>query len=227
LGALQALGLTPEKLALSARRLQRARAALERSVDEFCDPLRHTLTTDPRGFIRVDREALRRAPLEIAIRLLGRAVAAAGGAGAPVPLAKLEALAEAIGACACGHWTLARAKITAKRGEILIEREPGRIPPPRLRLPGGARALWDGRFLVSAGSDLIGDIEVRALGDEGLREVTKALAIAPAPHGALRGLPAFWREGRLIAVPNLGYWAPGEPRRSLSAIFAPTCSCKA
>jgi tRNA(Ile)-lysidine synthase len=228
LGALQALGLTPEKLALSARRLQRARAALERSLDDLCDPLRHTLTTDPRGFIRIDREALRRAPLEIAIRLLGRAVATAGGAGAPVPLAKLEALAEAIGACACGHWTLARAKVTAKRTEILIEREPGRIPPPRLRLPGGAQALWDGRFLVSAGSDLTGDIEVRALGAEGLREATKALAITPdAPRGALRGLPAFWREGRLIAVPNLGYWAPGEPRRSLSAIFAPTCSCKA
>jgi tRNA(Ile)-lysidine synthase len=228
LGALQELGLTPEKLALSARRLQRARAALERSVDDFRDPLRHALATDPRGFFRIDREALRRAPLEIVIRLLGRAVAAAGGAGAPVPLAKLEALAEAIGACACGHWTLARAKITATRGQILIEREPGRLPPPRLRLPGGAQALWDGRFLVSAGSDLNGDIEVRALGAAGLREAAKTLAMtSDAPRSALRGLPAFWREGRLIAVPNLGYWAPGEPRRSLSAIFAPTCSCKA
>jgi tRNA(Ile)-lysidine synthase len=228
LGALQALGLTPEKLALSARRLQRARAALERCVDDFCDPLRHALTTDPRGFIRIDREALGGVPLEIGVRLLGRAVAAAGGAGALVPLAKLEALAEAIGACACGHWTLARAKITATRGQILIEREPGRVPPPRLRLPGGAQALWDGRFLVSAGSDLTGDIEVRALGAAGLREAAKTLKItADAPRGALRGLPAFWREGHLIAVPSLGYWAPGEPRRSLSAIFAPTCSSKA
>jgi tRNA(Ile)-lysidine synthase len=228
LGALLALGLTREKLALSARRLQRARVALERSVDDFCDPLRHTLTTDPRGFIRIDAEALRRAPLEIAIRLLGRAVAAAGGARAPVPLAKLEALAEAIGACASGHWTLARAKITATPGQILIERERGRVPPPRLRLPVGTQALWDGRFLVSAGSDLSGDIEVRALGAAGLREAAKTLAIIrDAPRGALRALPSFWREGRLIAVPNLGYWAEGEPRRSLSAIFAPTGSSKA
>jgi len=227
LRALQALGLTKEKLALSARRLQRARVAVECSVEVFCDPLRQAMTTDPRGFIRIDAEALRRAPLEIAIRLLGRAVATAGGAVTPVPLTKLEALADGIRACASGHWTLARAKITTTRGQILIAREEGRVPPPRLLLPVGAQALWDGRFLVSAGRDLTGDIEVRALGAAGLREAAKATVIADAPRGALLGLPAFWRDGRMIAVPNLGYWAPGEPRRSLSAVFAPTCSSKA
>jgi tRNA(Ile)-lysidine synthase len=228
LRALEAVGLTQDKLALSARRLQRARAALECSVEEFCDPRRHVLTSDPCGFIRIDAEALRRAPLEITIRLLGRAVAAAGGAGLPVPLAKLEALADALRRRGLGHWTLARAKITATCGQILIAREPGRIPPPRLLLARGAHALWDGRFLVSAGNDLTGDIEVRALGAAGLREAARCVAISPdAPRGALWALPSFWREGRLIAVPNLGYWAPGEPRPSLSAIFWPTCSCKA
>jgi tRNA(Ile)-lysidine synthase len=225
-GGLQALGLTGRALALSARRLQRARAALERAVFEFCDPCRGQVTADACGLIHIDAAALRRAPLEIAIRLLLHTVALAGGADRPVPLAKLEAVAAAIFARDRGAWTLARAKITATATALLIARERGRLPPPPLLLKPGDAALWDGRFLVAAAGDLGHAVEVCALGREGLSAAARLVAIPEAPQEALLLVPAFRGDGRLLAVPSLGYWEAGLSA-SLSAVFAPLCRCNA
>ena len=224
-GTLAALGLTRDSLALSARRLQRARAALERAVDAFCEPRAAMVTTAPSGFVRFGGAALRDQPREIAIRALLRAVAAVGGGGGRVSLAKLEAVAEGICARECGAWTLARTKITATPASVLIVREAGRTPPPRLALAAGQEALWDGRFLVRAAGD-VASVEVRALGPDGVRAAAAAGAACPAaPPGVLEHVPAFYRDGLLIAVPSLGYWVAPELRSALTAIFAPICSC--
>src|SRR5262249_45682856 len=53
-GELEQLGLTSEKLALSARRLGRASAALEQAVAEYCDPAAKRFATNRLGFIRID-----------------------------------------------------------------------------------------------------------------------------------------------------------------------------
>jgi hypothetical protein len=176
--------------------------------------------------IRIAAPALRAAPAEIAVRVLSWAVAAAGGSDAPVPLASIEAVAEALatgpatGAWTTGAWTLARAKIAATAGRILIEREPGREPPPAITLAPGSQALWDGRFLVAAGPGLASAVEVRALGTDGVRE---ARSVVQLPSGvsaaALRALPAFWRAERLIAVPSLGFWPEEGARAALCARF--------
>ena len=91
-GHLDALGLTPDMLALSAARLARARRAIEDMVDDLCGPHAGAVRVDPCGVVLIDRAPLRGAGEEIALRLLERAVAAAGGSGERVPLGKLEAV---------------------------------------------------------------------------------------------------------------------------------------
>ena len=93
-GHLEALGLSDEMLASSARRLSRARTALDVVTDDLCGEKAGLVLTDPCGLFRIDRERLRRAPEEIALRVIGRCIAAPGGLGAPVSLAKLEPLLE-------------------------------------------------------------------------------------------------------------------------------------
>jgi tRNA(Ile)-lysidine synthase len=223
---LEALGLTADMLTSSARRLQRAREAIERSVADFCAPDKGHVAIDPCGVIRIDAPALRAAPAEIAVRVLSWAVAAAGGLDAPVALASIEAVAEALatgpatGAWTTGAWTLARAKIAATTGRVLIEREPGREPLPAITLAPGSQALWDGRFLVTAGPGLDSAVDVRALGPDGVREARRAVQLpSDVSAPALRALPAFWRAERLIAVPSLGFWPEAGARGALCARF--------
>ena len=63
--------------------------------------------------------------------MIGRCIAAAGGAAEPVSLAKLELLVAGVqerGSVWQGHRTLARAHVVVEGGFVQIEREPGRAP---------------------------------------------------------------------------------------------------
>src|SRR5262245_26691079 len=183
----EALGLSSGMLALSARRLQRARAALEAITDDHCAAHGGLVHTDPCGAFRIDRQRLRRAPQEIALRLMGRCISAAGGLPEPTPLAGLEPLVARVwgggSAEADGAWTLARAHIRAIGDAIAIEREPGRRPLPIATVTAGAKLLWDGRFSVAIGPAFEGRLEVRALARAGLAELKRrgrAIKASPA-----------------------------------------------
>ena len=225
--ALDALGLTSDKLALSVRRLQRARVALDALTDTYCAEDRGIVRTDRCGFFRIDREGLGQVPEEIFLRVIGRCIAAAGGSAEPVSLAKLEPIVTALrgrGGHEPAGWTLARAHITVD-GQIedgpaiQIEREPGRLPLPCLSVAGGTRALWDGRFDIAIAEALEGGrLEVRALGGAGLRELERlGHAFKRAPPQ--RFVPSFWRGSDLLAVPTLDFWAGEEPAGLISATF--------
>jgi tRNA(Ile)-lysidine synthase len=218
---LEALGLTTEMLALSARRLQRARTAVERAVADFCAPGNGRVGIDPCGVIRIERVALGSLPAEIALRILSWAIAAAGGSDEPVAFASVETMTEALSAAsATGTWTLARAKIIASDERIVLEREPGREPPSTVRLEPGMRAVWDGRFLVSASERSSAVIDVRALGIDGVRQARAAVLLPKDVSAeALRLLPGFWRGERLIAAPHLAFWPDAADRGELSATF--------
>jgi len=221
---LAALGLTGDSLALSAQRLQRARAALEAMVAGFCAAAAGHYRVDACGSIRIAGREWRRLPGELQLRVLSQAIAAAGGAGRPLALAKLEALTTALAAAdAVGAFTLARAAVRLVDGDIVLEREPGRGPGPELTVAAGAQALWDGRFWVGAGPELEGLLTVRALGRPGVR-CLRALGQLPGgvPIQSLRAVPGFWRHDQLIAAPSLGFLAaPDYNRYGLSAVFAP------
>ena len=219
-GHLEALGLSDEMLASSARRLQRARAALEAVTADHCAEGGGLVHADRSGLFRIDREKLRRVPEEIAVRVIGRCIAAAGGLGEPVPLAKLEpVVAKLWHGTAAGSWTLARAQITAAGDVVQIEREPGRLPLPVMTVAGGAKALWDGRFAIEVADGLAGNLEVRALGGAGLAEL-KRVGRAVKGASALLLAPSFWRENELLAVPAIDFWAREGLDQLITARFA-------
>ena len=92
--ALGVLGLTPEALALSARRLRRAREALDATAQSF---LAANSETSEAGYALIDRAALASAPQEIALRALAQLIGAVGGGETPLQLAKLEVSARRLG----------------------------------------------------------------------------------------------------------------------------------
>lgn len=135
-------GLDASRLALLARRLSRAEAALSATTAAA-----EELTTVEAGQARIayDRVKYGFTPDEIGLRLLGRAIAAVGTEG-PVELAKLEALKEALdtakNAGRSFRRSLAGAIVTLTGdktgGNIVVERAPAR----RARRP---KALTKGR----------------------------------------------------------------------------------
>jgi tRNA(Ile)-lysidine synthase len=125
--ALEREGLVPQRLALLARRARRAEAALEATVAQAAAGL----APEPwpaGGPIAFQAGRYAELPAEVALRLLGRAIAWAGNEG-PVELGKLEALYAALtGAPGRVRFrqTLAGALITRSGGRLSIERAPAR-----------------------------------------------------------------------------------------------------
>lgn len=223
-GQLDALGLTPDMLALSAARLARARRAVEAMVEEVCDPRAGVVRVDHAcGVVLIDRALLRQVAEEVALRTLERAILAAGG-GERVALSKLEAVVRGLwdaSATARARWTLARALITAEATVVRVEREPGRELLPELTLAAGTAALWDGRFRVSVGKGCAGaPLEVRAVGEANLRDLRRRRLIAEGPPSrAAAAVPALWRGDEIVAVPSLGFWNAAQARGQVDAVF--------
>ncbi|MFT0859129.1 tRNA lysidine(34) synthetase TilS [Ancylobacter sp. G4_0304] len=123
---LAAEGLDAPRLARLAARLARADAALEVAVDAAMAALVSARPTA--RALRLDRAGLLALPEEIALRVLGRAVAMAGD-GAPVELAKLEALAAWLTALepgGSGARTLAGALVRVAMRAVTIAPAPPR-----------------------------------------------------------------------------------------------------
>jgi tRNA(Ile)-lysidine synthase len=118
-------GLDSRRLALLARRLERADRALEADTDRAEAEL-----AAPDGVNGFDAKGFARLPSEIALRLLGRAVTKAGDEG-PVELSKLEALKSALEdaqktSMARFRRSLAGALVTLGGGRIVVETAPPR-----------------------------------------------------------------------------------------------------
>jgi len=120
-------GLAPARLALLASRIRRAETALEAVVMAAAGHV-SSCPWNADGPIVFAAEAFARLPEEIALRLLGRAIATLGDEG-PVELGKLEALHAALlqaAPSAAFRRTLAGAVVTRKAGALTIERAPPR-----------------------------------------------------------------------------------------------------
>jgi tRNA(Ile)-lysidine synthase len=130
--ALAREGLDARRLALLARRLRRAEAAIEMAVGVAAAALSEAPWSD-RGQIAFDAEKFTNLPAEVALRLLGRAIAHAGDAGS-VQLGKLETLHAALGdanasdrtKAVCLRRTLGGALVTLTETRLVIERAPAR-----------------------------------------------------------------------------------------------------
>jgi tRNA(Ile)-lysidine synthase len=209
--ALAAHGLTPEALALSARRLRRAREALDHAAENFLAA--HSETSEA-GYAVIDRAALGTAPQEIAIRALSRLIAMVGGADEPLRLAKLETLLGAFAENPDKAHTFGRCRLQPFSGRLGIFREVRARGLPITKVLPGERALWDNRFRIELGTNEHQPITIRALGDQGLRKLRdNSDLLASLPRLAGRTLPSCWRGNSLIGLPVLG-GLPGHPSQA-------------
>jgi tRNA(Ile)-lysidine synthase len=122
LAALSRQGLSAAALALSARRLGRARRALE----EATAALRAAAVTAEAGAWRIDLALLAAAPEELRIRLLARVLAEASPAGAAPELAAVERLADWAASGKGSARTLAGCRIARRAKVLSVRREPPR-----------------------------------------------------------------------------------------------------
>lgn len=132
MGALAQEGLDARRLTQLARRLKRADAAIESAVDRAASEL--TVESTDESAVLIWTRGFSELPSEVALRLLGRAIARMGREG-PVELGKLEALKSALDAgknTANERFrrTLAGAIVTRTGQQLVVERA-----PPRGRKP--------------------------------------------------------------------------------------------
>jgi tRNA(Ile)-lysidine synthase len=215
-------GVTPARLAATARELGRRRAIIDDGVAEL---LARAAQPYDAGYVTIDAAALRSAPAEIARHGLARCLQYVGGQAYGPRLDRLERLYKAIADGApLLPATLGGCRILPRAGgRLLICRESG-LAQPRLRLTPGSPAIWDGRFRVqisarrAAPERRQAGVFVGCLGPEGWAEITSRrpdLRDHPLAPAARSALPALWRAGRVIAVPHLDYWRD-DPHLSVS-----------
>jgi tRNA(Ile)-lysidine synthase len=145
----------------------------------------------PLGFIRMDREALRRAPRPAARRALAAAALSAGGGERAPRRDRVERLLTEATGSAPFKATLAGARIVGA-ADLLITREPGEIARgglARLSLNPGAAVVWDGRFEVVASEARLAVAPLAGLAARLNPDDRRALAEAPAP--VRPGLPVL------------------------------------
>jgi tRNA(Ile)-lysidine synthase len=127
--ALAREGLNARRLSRLAQRLRRAEAAIEMAVDDAMEALSQRPWSDRRPIVFV-AEKFTRLPAEVALRLLGRAIAHVGDEG-EIRLGKLERLYEALARTHasktfCLRRTLGGALVTLTPMKLVVEAAPAR-----------------------------------------------------------------------------------------------------
>ena len=198
LAALLPLGIDAAGLAATAGRMRRARVALEAQTGAALE----ALARDDRGTVVVARAALSLLP-EIRDRLFARLVMGMSGAGHPPRLAGLQRwIAQGGSFMGC----LLRDEGASLRLMREFQAVAGVTAP--------AGTLWDGRWRASGPGDE--HVQLRALGPDGLRRLSRQARAGLHPHwrdsglpeAALRAAPGIWRGAELIAAP-LALWPNG------------------
>lgn len=196
-------GVTGSMMALSARRLNEAREALDYAEKQFLGSL--ALSFNDGIFASFARRAFDAGPVLLRQRGLARLLAQFGGASPAPQLSEVETLARRLEAEQNLRTTLGGAIVTAGAKTVRIWREYGRMDQDGMTLQPGDRALWDQRFWISATPNLAGPVIVRPLGPAGIVAISARLAgNQRRPARAVATLASFWANDTLMAVPTLG-----------------------
>lgn len=195
---LEAVGLGPERLAATAARLARARAALDVATDQL---LAAAATCLPDGHAAIVTGLVRAAPEEIGLRALRDLLRWVGADAYPPRLARLEAAFAAWMAGEAVDRTLAGCRLRQSGDRLLVAREPSAIAPP-IALKPAESVIWDGRFRITTSASLPAGTAVGAVG-VGAPAAVKAM-LAALPAIARPVVPALFIDGRAVALPTLG-----------------------
>ncbi|MEM8589936.1 MAG: tRNA lysidine(34) synthetase TilS [Pseudomonadota bacterium] len=189
------LGGRPSAPGLWFRRTAREGERREAAELELGATLARWVTIRPAGYAIVDRAVLNH---RRAASLLGRIVRTVRGtAYAPSP-SRLEPVCDALRAGVAGQ-TIGGCRIAvpgSPSGSLLIAREAARISAHQ-SVKAGETVRWDDRFIVSAPEDGY----IAALGDRAAND-----ALARLPAIARQGLPALWRDGEAVSLPEVAHW---------------------
>ena len=128
----EAAGLSNQAVALSARRLGRARMALDEMAVSIVERAGDLCRIDDLGYVEFSWGWMLSLPEEIRLRILTRLIASIGGGEKPVSLSGLEAMTEGNGWKSPAGHSLAGAVFSAgkKPDSILVVRESGRRSKP-------------------------------------------------------------------------------------------------
>ncbi len=214
-------GLSMRRLCDTARRMARARRALDQGA---ADLLARSASLRPEGYGYLDRAALCAAPEEVALRALARMLGCIGGTPYPPRLERLERLYAALtGPLGLeSARTLMGCRIAPVHDQVLICREP-RAAKEAISADGDVH--WDGRFRISVDGDP--RFELRRLGRKGWAEIVKAspeMRKTAIPAAVRPSLPTFWHLDVVAFVPHLNYVYRGTefvPPRVRDLRFAP------
>ncbi|MCC7260402.1 MAG: tRNA lysidine(34) synthetase TilS [Alphaproteobacteria bacterium] len=220
LPALEALGLTPARLAETAERMGRARAALEMHTAQA---LAESVVLYPAGYALLDAAALRAYPEEISLRVLAALLSTIGGDAYRPRREKLQRLHDAImRGTALVKTTLSGCvflSVPRMAAKLWVVREPKAVAGD---MPVSVREtiFWDGRFCARLDGEGAPELKIGALGQEGWRSIREhccAPEVSALPKAALYTLPALKTLEGVAEVPHIGFSAalPGIPRLRL------------
>jgi tRNA(Ile)-lysidine synthase len=201
-------GLDERRLAATAARLGRAKAALEPALARL---LARAAAPDPAGFVRLDAGVLVAAPAELGLRALAAILTAVGGSQHPPRGERLERLHKEISTGLTRGRTLAGCRVVPHRGRLLICREAAAMAAPVAAVPG-EKSCWDKRFHVSLPPDGPAGVSVGALGAAPLPGLRPSL-----PAMVRRTLPALVDAGGIVSVPALHYLREGVSAPSVAS----------
>src|SRR4029079_11064267 len=191
--ALRELGLSPQAVARSAMRLERALIPLAGMASDF---MAHHVEVRPQGFALVELASFSKLDDEIAIAVLERLLKNLDGGGEPPRLMAVEALQVWLKRGESRVRTLAGCRIARRKSHLLVGREAGRINPTPVAISHGQKVLWDNRFTVSIS------------GSDSSCVIVPARTLELARQGDIAAFvqhcfPAIWSQGELAAVPSL------------------------
>jgi tRNA(Ile)-lysidine synthase len=193
------LGLDSTAMALLARRAGEADAALDAMADEAFDRL---VAIDGFGALRIDRMAFEHLPRALAVKMLEKGLAAAGGDQRPHVLGQIEALATALAAPETFRkQTLLGCVVHLGAKDLWLAREPGRRADETTSLPPQASIVWDNRFRIANRSSQ-SPVAVRMATDWNRKSAEALIGRrAAGPIEGLRASPLVYDgKGRILAL---------------------------
>jgi tRNA(Ile)-lysidine synthase len=194
LAVLEPLGITPERIGSTVFMMSMARDVLQGAVVR----LAQTAGREEVGAVVLEKRALLLEPYETGLRFLAEAVRWVSSSDYRP---RLEALMDVhADVVSTKKRTLSGCILQSDATHIRITREPRAVAT----LTSPTDQPWDTRWHVSGPH--APDLEIRALGPEGLRQV-KDWRATGLPRDTLIVTPGIWRDGTLVAAPSAGFGA--------------------